>query len=118
MDDIYKRYILFFIGCIGARSLLAYTAYSQSSNKTITNILAGVAIAISIGFFTIYFTNSRQTGPEVFGDKIWWNNIRPLHGTLYLLFGIGSLLGYKNSWMLLGLDTIIGLISFLLHHFM
>ena len=27
--------------------------------------------------------NLRKTGLEVFGDKIWWNNLRPIHGILY-----------------------------------
>ena len=28
----------------------------------------------------------RKTGKEVFGSKIWWNDLRPVHASLYILF--------------------------------
>jgi hypothetical protein len=71
----------------------------------------------AFGFFYIFFTNSRKTGPEVFGDKIWWNNLRPIHGLLYLLFSYNAITGNKNAWIYLLVDVLFGLIVFLAHHF-
>jgi hypothetical protein len=60
---------------------------------------------------------SRARGPEIFGDKIWWNNLRPIHGLLYLLFSYNAIIGNQNSWIYLLIDVSFGLISFLTKHF-
>ena len=65
----------------------------------------------------IYLTGSRQTGAEVFGDKIWWNDLRPIHSLLYFLFAYNAITGNTKSWMYLLLDVIIGLVSFLVFHY-
>ena len=72
----------------------------------------------AIGFFYIFLTKSRQTGQEVFGEKIWWNNIRPIHGLLYILFAIFAIQKKSFSWIFLLIDVILGLSSFLIHHYM
>jgi hypothetical protein len=36
-----------------------------------------LAILPAIGFMYIYLTDSRKTGQEVFGQKIWWNHLQP-----------------------------------------
>ena len=116
-QNIKKRRLLFLLGCIPSRLFLAYVAYKAITTKHKWSSVFGVfMIAIGLGFWTIYLTNSRQTGPEVFGDKIWWNSLRPIHGTLWLIAGILFL--QKNPlcvWIML-LDTLIGLFSFLHHH--
>jgi hypothetical protein len=66
----------------------------------------------------IFFTGTRQTGAEVFGDKIWWNDLRPLHSLLYFAFSYNAIIGNMNAWVYLLVDVIIGLISFLSHHYM
>ncbi|NDC31478.1 MAG: hypothetical protein EBZ58_11180 [Bacteroidetes bacterium] len=81
------------------------------------HLLGYLALLPAIGFTYIFFTNSRQTGAEVFGDKIWWNNMRPIHAILYGLFAWYAINKNNNSWIFLLFDVIIGLISFLSHHF-
>jgi hypothetical protein len=103
------RYLLFLFGCIGVRSLLTYTAYSYKN----ISLLPLVTSLIGLGFFIIYLTNSRKTGPEVFGEQIWWNNLRPVHGTLYLLFSIAYYYKVEYAWIFLLLDVIIGLTAFI-----
>ena len=71
----------------------------------------------AFGFIYIYLTGSRQTGAEVFGDKIWWNNLRPIHATLYLLFSYNAIVGNTNAWVYLMIDVLLGFISFMFHHF-
>jgi hypothetical protein len=76
------------------------------------------ALVIAIGFFYIYLTGTRKTGAEVFGDTIWWNDLRPIHGLLYSLFAYNAITGNMSAWVYLLIDVIIGLTSFLIFHFM
>ncbi len=114
MNTTQKRFLLFLVGCIGTRSLFVYLA--KTASKTLLRYMGYIATLIGIGFIYIFLTGSRKTGPEVFGDKIWWNNLRPIHGLLYLLFAYNAIQGNKNSWVYLLVDVIIGLISFLYFH--
>ena len=114
MNNIQKRFMLFLI-CIGIRSFFVYLA--KNVNITILKYLGYIAILPSIGFFYLFLTDSRKTGTEVFGDKIWWTNLRPIHGLLYFLFAYNAINGNKFSWIYLLIDVIIGLISFLTYHY-
>ena len=114
MNDIQKRFLLFMLGCILVRSMFVVIA---KENIDYLPILGSLAFLPAFGFFYIYFTNSRQTGNEVFGDKIWWNNLRPVHGFLYAFFGLLAINSNPNSWILLLLDVIIGLSAFLIFHY-
>lgn len=115
MNTIQKRFLLFLVGCIGTRSLLVYLA--KTTNKTFLMYLGYLALLPAIGFFYIFFTGTRQTGAEVFGDKIWWNNLRPIHGLLYSLFAYNAIIGNHNAWIYLLVDVLFGLTSFLIFHY-
>lgn len=115
MNNIQKRFILFLFGCIGTRTLLVYIA--KTTNKTGLHILGYLTLLPAIGFFYIFFTDARKTGTEVFGDKIWWNNLRPIHGTLYALFAYNAIMGNPNAYLYLLVDVLLGLFSFLRFHF-
>lgn len=117
MNASQKSILLFLFGCIPARLLLAYL--SQSSNDIIQKSVGLIALGIAVGFFVIYFGGYRKTGAETFGKPIWWNNLRPIHGLLYLSVFIVIWLfpQYKNwAWKILLLDVVIGLGAFLIHH--
>ncbi len=114
METIHKRFLLFLIGCIGTRSLLAYTA--KNVNTKWLKYMGYLALLPAIGFIYIYITGSRQTGQEVFGDKIWWNNLRPIHALLYLLFAYNAISGNKSAWIYLLVDVLLGITSFLVYH--
>ena len=116
MKIIQKRLILFLIGCIGTRALFAYLA--KIANKYFLALMGYLAILPAIGFFYLFFTGSRKTGAEVFGDKIWWDNLRPIHGVLYLLFAYNAINGNPFAWVYLLIDVIFGLVSFLFFHYM
>jgi hypothetical protein len=115
MNTIKKRFLLFLIGCIGTRSLLVYLA--KNVNATNLKYMGYLTLLPAIGFFYLFFTGSRKTGAEVFGDKIWWTNLRPVHGLIYLLFSYNAINGNLNAWIYLLVDVIIGLISFLGFHY-
>jgi hypothetical protein len=114
MNTIQKRFLLFLFGCIGTRTLFIYLA--KNANKTYLPYMGYLAILPAIGFFYLFLTDSRKTGPEVFGDKIWWNNLRPIHGIMYSLFAYHAINGNDFAWIYLLIDVIIGLISFLSFH--
>jgi hypothetical protein len=115
MNTIQKRFLLFLIGCIGTRTLFVYAA--KNVDTTYLRYMGYLALLPAIGFFYIYFTGSRQTGAEVFGSKIWWNDLRPIHGLLYLLFAVNAIMGNKYAWIYLLVDVIFGLLSFLTFHY-
>lgn len=115
MNTIQKRFLLFLIGCIGTRSLLVYLA--KNASKTYLMYFGYLALLPAIGFMYIFFSGARKTGAEVFGEKIWWNNLRPIHSLLYFLFAYNAINGNHQAWIYLAIDVIIGLISFLSFHF-
>ena len=115
MNTTQKRFLLFLIVCIGTRSLFVYLA--KNANKTYLQYMGYLSLLPAIGFFYLFLSGARKTGAEVFGDKIWWNDLRPVHGFLYLLFSYNAINGNLNAWMYLLVDVIIGLVSFLSFHF-
>ena len=116
MNDLQKRFLMFLIGCIGVRSLFVIIA--KYVNTQYLKYLGYLALLPAIGFIYIYLTGSRKTGPETFGEKIWWNNLRPIHAILYLLFAYNAITGNKQAWLYLLADVLFGLLSFLIHHYL
>ena len=114
MKNIHKRYLLFLLGCIPLRSYFAY--HVKNSNKEHLKQIYLIGIILAIAWMVIYLTNTRTTGPEVFGDKIWWNNLRPVHSILYGSFSYMAYNQHKYSYIPIAIDTILGLCSFLYYH--
>jgi hypothetical protein len=115
MNTIQKRFLLFLFGCIGIRTL--FVVLAKIANKTYLRYMGYLAILPAIGFFYLFLSGLRKTGAEVFGDKIWWNNLRPIHGLLYSLFAYNAIKGNNFAWIYLLVDVIIGLFSFLIFHY-
>lgn len=115
MNILTKRMLLFLIGCMGTRFLFVYI--SKTISLDYLPYLGYLALLPAIGFIYIYLTGSRETGAEVFGEKIWWNNLRPIHAVLYLIFAYSAITKNKNAWTWLLLDVLLGLVGFLIHHY-
>lgn len=109
-----KSVQLFLLGCLPSRILLVFLAYKFPK---ILPLMGVVALCISAGFAIIYIGGLRKTGPEVFGGEIWWNDLRPIHATLYFLFGLLALKKSRYAWCILLLDIFIGSIAFINKHF-
>ena len=123
--------LLFLLGCIPTRLLLVFISYyilnvlnidSKYSN-TLKYILSIITFIIGISFIIIYEKGWRKTGLETGGKEIWWNNYRPIHGSIYIIFSILSMINIikpsntlKYIWILLLLDVIIGLFAFSKHY--
>ncbi len=107
MNDIeIKRLTLFLFGCIGTRLTFAYIAKTQIE---FLPYMAFIAILIATGLMYFYLTGSRKTGPEVFGEKIWWNHLRPVHATMYFIFAVLAAQKNKSAYWILFIDAMIGL---------
>ncbi len=114
MTPEFKRILLFLTGCLGTRLALVY--YARIATPVMLEILGALALLPAIGFFYIYATGSRKTGPEVFGDRIWWNGLRPFHGLMYALFSVMALFHYPQAWIVLLVDVLVGAAAFMDHH--
>ena len=115
MNNVQKRFLIFLIGCIVLRSIFVIIA--KNINIKYLSYLGYLSLIPAIGFMYIFLTGTRQTGVEVFGEKIWWNDLRPLHSLLYFLFAYNAIKGNRNAWIYLLVDVLIGLFSFLAFHF-
>ena len=80
-------------------------------------VLGFLALIPAIGFLVIYMFGLRKTGNEVFGDTIWWNDLRPIHAMFYGLFAYLAISKNSNAWIVLLVDTVFGLGAFLTHHY-
>jgi hypothetical protein len=114
MNNLTKRMLLFLIGCIGTRTLFVLLA--KFLDKKYLPYMGYVGLGIAIGFSIIFITGIRDTGPEVFGDKIWWNNLRPVHALLYFIFAYLAITQNDYSWIPLMIDVLLGLFSFVIFH--
>jgi len=115
MNNIQKRFVLFLVGCIGIRTLFVIIA--KNSPVKYLKYMGYIATLPVIGFAYIYLSGTRNTGPEVFGKKIWWNNLRPIHSLLYLLFAYNAITGNTQAWVYLLIDVLLGLFAFLSFHY-
>ena len=108
------RIPLFLIGCIGTRTTISYIVkrFSNAHRLLITTLL----VIPAIGFASIYLLGLRRTGGEVFGDKIWWDSLRPFHALMYFCAAVAVYLGEKNAYLLILLDTLVGLVAFCRFH--
>lgn len=114
MNPIQKRFLLFLIGCIGSRMLLVFLVKNTNVNNL--PMLGYIGLLPALGFIYIYVTGSRKTGIEVGGEKIWWNDLRPIHGILYILFAYNAIYKHADAWKYLAADVVFGLVSFLIYH--
>jgi hypothetical protein len=114
MNNIQKRFIMFIFGCLVVRVLLVLLAKNVS--PTYLRLLGFLSLIPAIGFLIIYFGDLRKTGREVMGNDIWWNELRPVHAGMYLLFAIYAITKKDYAWKVLLLDVCIGLIAFLMYH--
>ena len=110
------RVVLFLFGCIFTRLLLAALAVSVTNPR---HRQAFLVLLTLIGASLIYqhISGHRKTGIETFGEPIWWDDLRPIHGSMYLT-AAGLFAAGQNTWasILLSIDTLVGFTMFLLHH--
>ena len=109
------RFWLFLLGCMGSRA--AFTLVSALASGWVLRALGVLAIGPVLGWLYILFIGRRDTGIEVFGDRIWWNHLRPLHLLLWGFFAYLAIVKqHPYAWVVLAVDTLLGGGAFLHHH--
>jgi hypothetical protein len=119
-----RRILTFLFGCILVRSILVYLAYYLQKNKKtfFLNLHISICFLIGLSMILIYFGINKENADkqlQVWEDDdpvLWWNDLRILHGSLYIIFSILTAFGIENTWIILLLDTIIGLCAWAIHH--
>ena len=96
-------YVFLFLGLGPAAVILA------QKNKFL-NLLGSFYLIGGIGINYLFFSNSRNR---------WWNNDRPIFGSIWLLFSYFALTKQKSiAWKILSLDVIYGLLVFIKKHYL
>jgi hypothetical protein len=106
------RILLFLFGCMTARILLALLA--KYLTPTYLQIMGVLTLIPAFGMMYLFFFGKKKAG--AFGGKLWWNNMRMVHGLIYLIFSICAIMKKSWSWMILMFDVVIGLTAFLVHY--
>lgn len=114
MNDTLWRICAFLFGCMGARFALTWVA--RVVPLAWLPVMGLPAMVIAAGFAVIYINGWRKTGPEVRGGVIWWNALRPVHAALWFTFGVMALARQRDAWVVLLVDTLIGLAAFSAYH--
>jgi len=80
-------------------------------------VLGLIALIPVYAWFYIIFIGKRDTGPEVFGELIWWKQLRVVHMLLWAFFAFLAISGNRHAWIVLAVDTVFGLSAFFIHHY-
>ena len=118
-----ERILTFLFGCILLRSIFVYLAYFfKNKHEYFLYLLAIVCFFIGLSMILIYFGVGRESADkQLLGwndddSVLWWNDLRPIHGSLFILFAILTALNYDNTWIILLVDTLIGISAWIIHH--
>ena len=114
LNTLKKGIILFLLVCIPLRIVLAGIA--KVLPVYYLPIMGLPFLIFGIGALYMYLTDTRTTGGGAFGGVLWWKDMRPIHGLLYLSFAILAFLRYPHAWILLAVDVLVGLVGFLTYH--
>jgi len=76
----------------------------------------GYAALLPVFGFSYLFLSGTRKWTGAFGEKIWWNSLRPVHAILYLLFAILAIQGKREAWIFLLMDVCIGTTGFINVH--
>ena len=69
-----------------------------------------LALLPATGFLYIYLGGIRKTGGETFGQKIWWDKLRPIHAFMFYLFAYLAITKNKKAYLVLFTDAMLGLV--------
>jgi hypothetical protein len=108
-----KILLYFLIGCIGARFMLVF--FAKIAPIIWLKWMGVIALIPASGFLYIFLSGTRK-GTGAFGEKIWWNYLRPIHAFLYFMFAFFAISGKRNAWFFLLIDVCIGLLGFFYVH--
>jgi hypothetical protein len=109
-----QRYWLFLLGCIPTRLSIALAAALVPLR--FLPYIGYLTLVMAIGFVYLYVTGKRAVGIETGGRPIWWRPYRLMHGLLYLTFSLLAIAQVRMAYVIIVLDTLIGLGLFVRQH--
>jgi hypothetical protein len=112
MNEVQKLFLLFFFMCIPLRLAFVYLAKNYTNYLPLIGVLSSIAV---VGWISNFYFNTRTKG--ILGQEVWWNNMRPVHIFLYIIFTILAFNKNKSAWVIGLLDVIIGITAFLMFHY-
>jgi len=109
MTSIVNRKRLFII-CILVRACIVYLAYIVTTEHL--RLLSIPAFLIGASFI---YQLKKKKKIGYFGGKVWWH--RGIHAFLWILFAILALMKKRKAYIVLIIDLIIGIISFVHNYY-
>ena len=111
--------LTFLLACLGARLAIAAAAFYVSPGWL--RVMGMAALVLVCSWVYIYMFDAAPFGRESGGldsglQKIWWNNLRPLHAGLYFAFAVMAIKKSPYAYRVILLDTLVGLVAWL-HHY-
>ena len=97
----------YYMICILVRVFIAYLAF-LSYNSNLRYILVAFLFTVSIVLTYLYITKRRKIG--AFGQKIWWDFLRPIHAILFFISGVLLSTKVKETYIILLISAFIGII--------
>ena len=113
LNSLQNKLILFMVFCMSFRIILALIA--KYIDKKYLESFGYLLLFLAMGFIIVFITDLRGRG--AFNQKIWWNHLRPIHSLLYFIAAFYAIKNDRRAWMVLLLDAGIGLMAFLVNHF-
>ena len=96
-----------FYYCIAARFALVVLAYrlEKSAHR---EAAAAAAAAVGVGFLAVWGRRMSAFESTARGGRVWWNDLRPLHAALWLLYAALAARSVEHAWAVLALDLAVG----------
>jgi hypothetical protein len=104
--DALKANGIFFGICIPIRFLIAYGVKRLSLQYL--PYVGMITLFQAIGISSIYVFQLRANPVETFGCPLWWNDVRPVHGALYMATAIYALTLHRFAYIPLMVDALLG----------
>lgn len=108
-----KIIYIFLFACFTSR--IAFSIFTKIININYLPIVAIFTSILSLGFLKGFLLNYPKIG--FFGSKVWWQNYRIIHSFSFGLFSLLAFCKNPNSWIVLFIDSWLGLIFFINKYF-
>jgi hypothetical protein len=102
-----------FVACLAARIVLVVAVKLTPSEWL--PWAGAVALLPVLGFAALFF-GIWERKREVFGQRIWWNAMRPIHTAILLAFAVMAFLRSKWAFVPLAIDVMVGTVAFAVQH--
>ena len=107
-----RNLLLFLLACLPARLGAAYGAAFVAHRFPAWLPWMGLLAAIvAINWLCGSFSD---TG--VFGGKVWWASMRPVHACIYLIFAAMAFAKVPQAYLVLVADALVGLVAGVVHY--